>query len=70
LIAKTYEKTLFKSRQIVNLHGSGIFQPCFLTVKQRASLRSQRTKVIISRLWKPKKLKIKYDNLLDGRVSH
>tara|TARA_R100001163_G_scaffold447_3_gene677 strand:+ start:8163 stop:8306 length:144 start_codon:yes stop_codon:yes gene_type:complete len=38
-------------------------------LKQRASLKKQRRKVIASRLWKPKKITIKYDSLLDGRVA-
>mgnify|MGYP003136784829 CR=1 FL=1 len=41
-----------------------------VALKQRASLRRQKNKVEIKRLWKPKKITIKYDKLLDGRVAN
>lgn len=63
-------KSPFKSRQIAKSFPLVVLAPSYLTVKQRASLKKQKPKAIISRLWKPKKIKIKYDTLLDGRVSH
>jgi|TARA_R100000315_G_C5160722_1_gene92438 hypothetical protein len=42
----------------------------FQTLKQRASLKQQKKKEKAKRIWKPKKITIKYDNLLDGKVAN
>ena len=39
-------------------------------LKQRASLKQQKKKEKAKRIWKPKKITIKYDNLLDGRAAN
>jgi|TARA_Y100001951_G_C11059717_1_gene140122 hypothetical protein len=39
------------------------------TLKQRASLRTQKNKVKAKRIYKERKVNIRYDQLMDGRVA-